>query len=64
MTSASTDIHQVPAKRRAVDVRVEDAVAVTDTCHCGEAFETCGGCGAPRCPGCEPVRDDDCRWGV
>ncbi len=64
MSSTPTDIHLIPAQRRAVDPQAEDCLALADTCHCGEFFETCRGCGAPRCPGCEPVRDEDCLWAV
>lgn len=55
---ASTVTEHVPAQRG--ELRREP-----DThCHCGEAFEACRGCGAARCPGCEPVRDEDCLFGV
>lgn len=37
---------------------------VAAVCHCGEPFVECRGCGAARCLGCEPVRDDDCMWTI
>ena len=49
----------IPAPRPEAGAAVE-----ADTCHCGESFDTCPGCGAPRCPACEPVRSEDCLFGV
>ncbi len=36
------------------------APEVDATCHCGTALAPCGGCGAWRCPACEPQVSDDC----
>lgn len=33
-------------------------------CHCGEVLVECPGCGASRCPVCEPVQSDDCLWAL
>lgn len=59
MRSPDVATGMIPTTRRA-----DDGAALADSCHCGELFDTCRGCGAPRCPVCEPVRDEDCLWGV
>ncbi len=66
-TMTSTTVETTTAETTGVPAPRTPAAPVprpADACHCGEAFAPCRGCGAARCPACEPVRDDDCLWGV
>lgn len=64
MTDQSKNTVRRPVPRQAPtgwSIRRAD-VTQLGLCHCGNPLAPCGGCGAARCPDCEPVQSDDCLW--